>query len=60
MCRAQVPEYFASVSPSTPAGQQRVLDDVQFLTHSLDRLRGVDAKNLTLEAHFRKRFPNAR
>jgi len=56
----KVPEYFASVDPATPAGQQRVLDDVQYLCHSLERLRGVNAKNLNLEAHFRKRFPNAR
>jgi len=56
----KVPEYFASVEPATPAGQQRVLDDVQFLAHALERLRGVSAANLSLEGHFRKRFPNAR
>ena len=56
----KVPEYFAAVEPATPAGQQRVLDDVQFLGHSLERLRGVSAANLSIEGHFRKRFPNAR
>jgi len=56
----KVPDYFASVDPSTPAGQQRVLDDIQYLSHSLDRLRGVSAANLKLEDHFRARFPNAK
>lgn len=56
----KVPDYFASVDPSTPAGQQRVLDDIQYLSHSLDRLRGVSAANLKLENHFRARFPNAK
>ena len=50
----QVPEYFANVKPTTPAGEQRVLDDVMFLSESLERLRGVKAANL--EAHFRGRF----
>lgn len=56
----QVPEYFANVKPTTPAGEQRVLDDVMFLSESLERLRGVKAANLDLETHFRGRFPNAR
>ena len=49
-----MPEYFANVKPTTPAGEQRVLDDVMFLSESLERLRGVKAANL--EAHFRGRF----
>ena len=49
-----MPEYFANVKPTTPAGEQRVLDDVMFLSESLERLRGVKAANP--EAHFRSRF----
>ena len=49
-----MPEYFANVKPTTPAGEQRVLGDVMFLSESLERLRGVKAANL--EAHFRGRF----
>ena len=56
----QVPEYFANVRPTTPAGEQRVVDDIVFLSESLERLRGVKAANLDLETHFRGRFPNAR
>ena len=55
-----MPEYFANVKPTTPAGEQRVLGDVMFLSESLERLRGVKAANLDLETHFRGRFPNAR
>ena len=49
-----MPEYFANVKPTTPAGEQRVLGDVMFLSESLERLRGVKAANP--EAHFRSRF----
>jgi vacuolar protein sorting-associated protein 54 len=56
----KVPLYFESVSPATPAGQQRLVDDVQHLSHSLERLRGINASALNLEPHFRTRFPNAR
>ena len=56
----QVPEYFANVKPVTPAGEQRVLDEIMHLSQSLERLRGVKAANLNLEGHFRQRFPNAR
>ena len=56
----KVPQYFETVSPATPAGQQRLVDDVQHLTHSLERLRGINAAVLNLEPHFRQRFPNAR
>jgi hypothetical protein len=48
------------VKPTTPAGEQRVLDDIQYLGHSLERLRGVNAAVLNLEPVFRERFPNAR
>ena len=56
----QVPEYFANVKPVTPAGEQRVLDEIMHLSQSLERLRGVKAANLNLEGHFRQRFLNAR
>ena len=56
----KVPEYFAGVEPATPAGQQRLVDDIQHLSHSLERLRGVNAQALNLGPHFRERFPNAR
>jgi len=56
----KLPLYFETVSPATPAGQQRLVDDIQHLTHSLERLRGINAAVLNLEPHFRQRFPNAR
>ena len=56
----KVPQYFAEVKPQTPAGEQRVVDDIQYLCNSLERLRGVSAANLNFEQHFRERFPNAR
>lgn len=56
----KVVDHFADCSPATLAGQQRLVDDVQFLAHSLERLRGVSTAGLTLEQAFRRRFPNAR
>jgi vacuolar protein sorting-associated protein 54 len=55
----KIPEFFAEVSPRTPAGQQRLVDEITYLCHSMERLRGVSAANLDLEAHFHSRFPDA-
>ena len=59
LLNTKVPQHFEDVSPATPAGQQRVVDDVVHLATTLARLRAVQATQLTFEEHFRKRFPSA-
>ena len=44
LLNTKVPKHFEDVSPATPAGQQRVVDDVVHLATTLSRLRAVQAR----------------